>query len=67
MGEGEYAIPILLFVPNDIGVKHRALVYIHPKGKIADAKAGGEIEKLVKMGYVVAAADILGLAKQKTR
>ena len=50
MGEGEYAIPILLFVPNDNDTKHRALVYIHPKGKVTDAKPGGEIEKLVKMG-----------------
>ena len=65
VGEGEYAIPILLFVPNDNSVKHRALVYIHPKGKITDAKPGGEIEKLVKMGYVVAAADILGIGETK--
>ena len=34
MGEGDYAIPILLFVPNDNTVKHPALVYLHPSGKL---------------------------------
>ena len=64
-GEEEYAIPILLFVPNDTTRKHRALVYIHSNGKVTDARPGGEIEKLVKMGYVVAAADILGIGETK--
>lgn len=64
-GEGEYAIPILLFVPNDNIDKHPALVYLHPNGKIAEAQAGGEIEKLVKKGYVVAAADVLGVGETK--
>jgi cephalosporin-C deacetylase-like acetyl esterase len=64
-GEGEYAIPILLFVPNDSLTKHRALVYIHSGGKVTDAGTGGEIEKLVKMGYVVAAADILGIGETR--
>ena len=33
MGEGDYAIPILLFVPNDTEEKHPAVIYLHPKGK----------------------------------
>jgi len=65
MGEGEYPIPILLFVPNDNTAKHPALVYLHPGGKVTEAKPGGEIEKLVKKGYVVAAADVLGVGETK--
>jgi dienelactone hydrolase len=56
----EYAIPLLLFEPDDNTTKHPAVIYLHSKGKITDAAPGGEIEKLVKMGYVVAAADVLG-------
>lgn len=62
-GEGDYAIPILLFAPDDKGVKHPAVVYFHSDGKSAEARPGGEIEKLVKQGYVVAAADVLGVGE----
>ena len=65
MGEGNYAIPILLFVPSDNLEKHPALVYIHPGGKVTEAKPGGEIEKLVKKGYIVAATDVLGVGETK--
>src|SRR4029077_12302406 len=65
-GEGtEYAIPILLFKPDDHSVKHPAIVYLQSKGKATDAEPGGEIEKLVKKGYVVAAADVLGIGETK--
>ncbi len=62
-GEGKYVIPFLLFEPGDQTVKHPGIIYLHPKGKIADAKPGGEIEKLVKKGYVVAAPDVLGIGE----
>lgn len=65
MGEGEYAIPILLFVPNDNIKKHPALIYLHPRGKVTEAKPGGEIEKLVRKGFIVAAADVLGVGETK--
>ena len=65
MGEGDYAIPILLFVPNDNIEKHPAIVYLHPQGKATEAKPGGEIEKLVRKGYIVAAADVLGIGETK--
>ena len=65
MGEGDYAIPILLFVPNDAKEKYPALIYLHPQGKVTEAKPGGEIEKLVKKGYVVAAADVIGVGETK--
>ena len=64
-GEGDYVIPILLFVPNDNGGKHPAVVYIDPKGKVKHALPGGEIERLVKRGYVVAATDVLGIGETK--
>jgi hypothetical protein len=56
---GEYEIPLLLFRPDGAARNRPAIIYLHPKGKIADATPGGWIEKLVRMGFVVAAADIL--------
>jgi dienelactone hydrolase len=64
-GEGNYAVPILVFVPDDSIKKHTAIVYLNPEGKIADAKTGGEIEKLVKKGFIVAATDVLGVGETK--
>jgi dienelactone hydrolase len=58
-GEGDYVIPLLLFVPKT-GSKFSSVIYIHPKGKIADASIGGRIEELVKRGYLVAAPDVIG-------
>ena len=60
----DYAIPILLFKPDD-NLKHPAIIYLHSKGKVTDAGPGGEIEKLVKKGYIVAAADVLGIGETK--
>jgi cephalosporin-C deacetylase-like acetyl esterase len=65
MGEGDYPIPILLFMPNDNAKKHSAIIYIQSTGKATDANPGGEIEKLVKNGYIVAAADVLGIGETK--
>src|SRR6185503_6379137 len=62
---GDYAIPVLLFKPDDNKVKHPAIVYLHSKGKVTDDEPGGEIEKLVKKGYIVAAADVLGIGETK--
>ena len=64
-GEGNYVIPILLFVPDSSTEKYPAIIYIHPKGKAAEANPGGEIEKLVKKGYIVAAADVSGTGELK--
>lgn len=60
----QYAIPILLFTPDD-DKQHPAIIYLHSKGKITEANPGGEIEKLVKKGYIVAAADVLGYGEVK--
>ncbi len=62
-GEGYYPVPFLLFVPDDTIKKHPALIYLNPKGKAADAKPGGEIEKLVRLGYIVAATDYIGIGE----
>jgi cephalosporin-C deacetylase-like acetyl esterase len=58
-GEGEYVVPLLVFVPHEI-IKAPAVIYLHPEGKIADAARGGKIEQLVKKGYIVAAPDVIG-------
>ena len=62
-GEGEYAIPFLLFVPDDGRAKHPGIIYLHPAGKITEAQPGGAIEKLVRQGYVVAATDVIGVGE----
>ena len=61
----EYAIPVLLFIPDDGKEKHPALIWLNPEGKSADALPGGEIEKIVMKGYVVAAVDPLGIGEVK--
>ncbi len=65
MGEGDYAVPILLFVPDNGIEKHPAIIYLHPEGKVVEALPGGEIERFVKAGYVVAAVDVLGRGEVK--
>ena len=62
-GEGEYVIPLLLFVPDADKPSYPAIIYLHPDGKAAEAGPGGEIEKLVKRGYIVAAVDVLGIGE----
>ena len=57
-GEGDYIIPYLLFKPQQTGDK--AVIYLHPSGKSADAAIGGEIENLVNQGVTVLAPDLLG-------
>lgn len=57
--EGDCILPLLVFVPGT-GSKFPGVIYLHPKGKIADASAGGKIEALVKKGYIVAAPDLIG-------
>jgi dienelactone hydrolase len=67
MADGHYPVPVLLFVPdNDIN-KHQALIYLHPEGKAAEALPGGEIERFVKAGYIVAAVDAGGSGELKNR
>ena len=62
-GGGNYVIPLLLFVPAAVREGLPALVYLHPQGKVVEAKPGGEIERLVRKGYVVAATDLPGVGE----
>jgi dienelactone hydrolase len=65
-GEGDYMIPLLLFVPKT-GKKFTSVIYLHPEGKITDASLGGRIEQLVKKGYLVAAPDVIGTGETAGR
>ena len=63
--EGNYPIPVLLFTPVKRKEKQPAIIYLHPDGKSADAQPGGNIEQLVKKGFVVLAVDPLGVGETK--
>jgi hypothetical protein len=57
-GEGDYIIPYLLMIPSRSNSK--ALIYLHPAGKLAEAAAGGEMEWFAKNGFTVLAPDLIG-------
>lgn len=57
-GEGDYPIPYLLVVPDV--PNNKAVLYIHPSGKAAQAGKDGEMEWFVKKGYTVLAPDLIG-------
>ncbi|UCE46532.1 MAG: hypothetical protein JSW47_13020, partial [Phycisphaerales bacterium] len=52
-------IPALMFVPKQIS-SQGVVLYVHEKGKAAEASPGGLIEKFVKAGQVVLAVDLHG-------
>lgn len=60
-GEGDYAIPYLLMVPNTSN--NKAIIYLHPSGKLAEASADGEIEWFVNNGFTILAPDMLGIGE----
>jgi dienelactone hydrolase len=60
-GEGEYVIPYLLFKPHK--PVEKALIYLHPAGKLAESAEGGEIEWFVKNGIMVLAPDLVGIGE----
>jgi dienelactone hydrolase len=60
-GEGDYVIPYLLMKPEN--PNHKALIYLHPSGKSAEALPGGEMEWFVKNGFTVLAPDLLGVGE----
>lgn len=57
-GEGDYVIPYLLMKPEHPNQK--ALLYLHPSNKSAEASPGQEMEWFVKKGFTVLAPDMLG-------
>jgi len=60
-GEGDYVIPYLLMIPDK--TNNKALIYLHPSGKEAEAGSGGEMEWFVKNGFTVLAPDLIGLGE----
>jgi len=60
-GEGDYVIPYLLMKPDK--PNNKALIYLHPSGKSAEASAGGEMEWFVKNGFTVLAPDLIGIGE----
>ena len=60
-GEGDYVIPYLLMIPDK--KNNKALIYLHPSGKLTEASAGGEIEWFVKNGFTVLAPDLIGVGE----
>ncbi|MDO9340328.1 MAG: acetylxylan esterase [Bacteroidales bacterium] len=57
-GAGDYIIPYLLFKPEK--PDNRAMIYLHPSGKSAEALKGDEIEWFVGNGFTVLAPDLVG-------
>ena len=53
-------IPGLAFVPSDGPARKRAILYLNPAGKAADASEGGEIDGLSRQGAIVLAIDARG-------
>lgn len=60
-GEGDYIIPYLLMKPDQPNSK--ALIYLHPSGKAAEASEGGEMEWFVRNGFTVLAPDMIGVGE----
>jgi hypothetical protein len=60
-GEGDYIIPYLLMIPQK--PNNKALLYLHPSGKSAEASVGGEIEWFVSNGFTVLAPDMIGVGE----
>jgi hypothetical protein len=57
-GEGDYVIPYILMIPDK--PNNKAVIYLHPSGKSAEAAIGGEIEWFVRNGFTVLAPDLIG-------
>ena len=70
-GEGDYPIPFLLYLPNKI--TGATILYLNENGKSREDKirndindeVRNDIELLVKQGYPVLAADLLGFGEMK--
>lgn len=63
-GEEGCLVPTYVFVPEKPG-KYPAIVYLNPKGKLAEAAPGKQIEELVKKGFIVAAPDVINTGETR--
>jgi dienelactone hydrolase len=59
-------IPLLLAIPKGEG-PFPAVIYLSPDGKTTAATPGGTLEKLVRRGFAVAAADVIGIGETQPR
>jgi len=57
-GQGDYVIPYLLMKPDKS--IHKALIYLNPLGKTADAGENGDMEWFARNGFTVLAPDLIG-------
>jgi hypothetical protein len=64
--EAGIVLPALMFVPERQASGSSPVLYIHEKGKDADAAPGGPIEKLVKEGQCVLAVDMRGTGETQS-
>jgi hypothetical protein len=60
-GEGDYIIPYLLMIPDK--PNNKAIIYLHPSGKSAEAFTGGEMEWFARNGFTVLAPDLIGIGE----
>lgn len=60
------SIPALLFVPEGGAAKKPGVVWVHGRGKSADATRGGDIERLAQADAVVLAIDARGFGETRT-
>ncbi len=60
-GEGNYPVPYLLMIPEK--PNNRAIIYLHPSGKSAEASEGGEMEWFVRQGFTVLSPDLIGMGE----
>ncbi len=58
-------VPALLFVPSGPEGRKPAVVFVHGRGKAADAGAGGDVEQLVRTGQVVLSVDVRGMGETR--
>jgi len=65
MPESGVLLPAIVLVPKQ-SPSAGAVLYIHEKGKDADAGSGGPIEKLVNAGRVVVAVDVRGTGETQS-
>jgi cephalosporin-C deacetylase-like acetyl esterase len=63
MSEPGIFVPSLLFVPERGTAPRPAIVYVHARGKSAEAAPGGEIEWFTRKGHVVLSIDARGMGE----
>lgn len=62
--DGDFRIPALAFVPQRPG--GRAMLYLHGSSMAAEAAPGGAIDRMVRGGALVLAAELRGIGETET-